>query len=133
MSFDSRENGVMAGWDINRGLSFIPQQMRMRLAMGLAIAADLVQIVGFPVFAEGAASPVDDVVDLVMAVSLGLLLGWHWEFAPSFAAKLIPGVDLVPLWSLAVGNVWRKTKKEPVASEPVTIEGTVERGDLPKR
>jgi len=38
------------------------------------------------------------------------LLGWHWEFLPSFLAKLIPGADLVPFWTLAVANVWRKAK-----------------------
>ena len=37
-----------------------------------------------------------------LAVVLTALLGWHWEFLPSFAAKLVPGVDLVPLWTLAV-------------------------------
>jgi hypothetical protein len=133
MGVVTRENGIMAGWDMKRGISLIPQQARMRLAMGLAIAADVVLMIGFPMFVEGAASPLDDVVDLVMAGALTLLLGWHWEFLPSFAAKLVPGVDLVPLWSLAVGNVWRKSAKEPAAPEPVTIEGTVERGDMPKR
>ena len=38
------------------------------------------------------------------------LLGWHWEFLPSFFAKLVPGVDLVPFWTIAVANVYRKTK-----------------------
>jgi hypothetical protein len=38
------------------------------------------------------------------------LLGWHWEFLPSFAAKLVPGADLVPFWTLAVANVYRKSK-----------------------
>jgi hypothetical protein len=52
---------------------------------------------------------------------LSYLLGWHWEFLPSFLAKLVPGVDLVPLWSLAVGNVFRKSKQLPV-----TLEGQVE-------
>jgi len=40
------------------------------------------------------------------------LLGCHWEFLPSFAAKLIPGVDLVPLWTLAVANVYRKSRAQ---------------------
>ncbi len=40
------------------------------------------------------------------------LLGWHWEFLPSFLAKLVPGVDLVPFWTLAVANVWRKAKRD---------------------
>jgi hypothetical protein len=45
------------------------------------------------------------------------LLGWHWEFLPSFAAKLIPGVDLVPLWTLAVANVYRKSWAQVAFSE----------------
>jgi hypothetical protein len=68
-------------------------------------------------FVEGAASPADDVLDVGVAATLFYLLGWHWEFLPSFAAKLVPGVDLVPLWTLAVANVYRKTKRI-AASEP---------------
>ncbi len=45
------------------------------------------------------------------------LLGWHWEFLPSFLAKLAPGVDLVPFWTLAVANVYRKAKRIAVAAE----------------
>jgi hypothetical protein len=44
------------------------------------------------------------------------LLGCHWEFLPSFAAKLIPGVDLVPLWTLAVANVYRKSRAQVVTT-----------------
>jgi hypothetical protein len=133
MKADWRDNDVMATRIASAGAIALSEQTRLKLAMGLAIAADVVQAVGFPVFIEGAASPVDDVVDLCMAGALSLLLGWHWEFAPSFAAKLVPGVDMFPLWSLAVANVWRKAKKEVASSEPVTIEGTVEREDSPKR
>jgi hypothetical protein len=45
------------------------------------------------------------------------LLGMHWEFLPSFLGKLVPGVDLVPFWSLAVANVYRKTRNLPVTIE----------------
>src|ERR1700738_3924119 len=45
------------------------------------------------------------------------LLGWHWEFLPSFFAKLVPGVDLVPFWTMAVANVYRKSKRIAVAEE----------------
>jgi len=83
----------------------------MRAALILAILADIVQIVVFPLFVEGAASPADDILDLAVAGVLSYLLGWHWEFLPSFAAKLIPGVDFVPLWTLAVANVYRKSKQ----------------------
>ena len=84
---------------------------QFRFAMLLAIAADVLQIAVFPMFVEGALSPVDDVLDLAVGVVMIRLLGWHWEFLPSFFAKLVPGVDLVPFWTLAVASVWRKAKR----------------------
>ena len=83
---------------------------RMKSALLLAILADVVQLFLLPAFVEGAASPADDILDLSMAGILAWLLGWHWEFLPSFAGKLIPGVDMVPLWTLAVANVYRKNR-----------------------
>jgi hypothetical protein len=90
---------------------------RFRAAMVLAIIADALQIVVFPLFVEGALSPADDVLDFGVAALLVNLLGWHWEFLPSFFAKLVPGVDLVPFWTLAVANVYRKSKQIAVAEE----------------
>jgi hypothetical protein len=85
--------------------------LRFRIAAILAIAADVLQIFVFPLFSEGALSPADDVLDLAVAFILVRLLGWHWEFLPAFAAELVPGVDLVPFWTFAVGNVYRKWKQ----------------------
>lgn len=90
---------------------------RFKAAMALAIVADALQIVVFPFFIEGAASPADDILDFGMAAVLFYLLGWHWEFLPSFFAKLVPGVDLVPFWTLAVANVYRKSKRITVTLE----------------
>jgi hypothetical protein len=87
------------------------QIMRFRIALILAIVADALQIILLPLFVEGAESPADDVLDAGVGAALIYLLGWHWEFAPSFLAKLVPGVDLVPLWTLAVANVYRKSKR----------------------
>ena len=84
---------------------------QFRLALLLAIAADVLQIAVFPMFVEGALSPMDDGLDLVVGLVMWQLLGWHWEFLPSFFAKLVPGVDLVPFWTLAVASVWRKAKR----------------------
>jgi hypothetical protein len=108
--------------EVNKGVSAVSPGNRMRAAFALAIVADLVQIALFPLFIEGAASPADDVLDLGMAGALSFLLGWHWEFAPSFLGKLVPGVDFVPLWTLAVANVYRKSKKLVTTEDPV-IEG----------
>jgi len=85
----------------------------------LAMVADAVQIIGFPLFAEGALSPLDDILDVIVAVALLRLIGWHWEFLPSFAAELVPGVDLVPFWTLAVANVYRKWKQIEVAGDHI--------------
>ena len=57
---------------------------RLRAAIVLAIIADALQIVLLPLFVEGAESPVDDVLDLGMGAMMVYLLGWQWEFLPSF-------------------------------------------------
>jgi hypothetical protein len=85
--------------------------------MVLAIVADALQIAVFPFFVEGALSPAEDVLDLGVGALMIHLLGWHWEFLPSFLAKLVPGVDLVPFWTIAVVNVYRKSKRIAVSPE----------------
>ena len=102
----------------------VTPNVRMRAALLLAIAADVLQMVVFPLFAPGAASPADDILDLALAGLLSWLLGWHWEFLPSFAGKLVPGVDLVPLWTLAVANVYRKTRHQSVTPGQGPRQGT---------
>jgi hypothetical protein len=90
---------------------------RFRAAMILAIIADALQVAVFPLFVEGAMSPADDVLDFGVGALMVHLLGWHWEFLPSFFAKLIPGVDLVPFWTIAVANVYRKSKRIAAEAE----------------
>jgi len=85
---------------------------QFRTAMLLAIVADVLQLAVFPAFVEGAMSPADDLLDLGVAAIMTRLLGWHWEFLPTFFAKLVPGMDLVPFWTLAVASVWRKARQE---------------------
>jgi hypothetical protein len=85
--------------------------VRFRIALILAIVADVLQIALLPMFVEGAASPADDALDAGVGIALIALLGWNWEFAPSFIGKLVPGADLIPLWTLAVASVYRKTKR----------------------
>ncbi len=103
--------------DMTRTTFTISPGTRIRAAMALAIVADLLQVIVFPIFVEGVESPPDDILDVVVGGVLVTLLGWHWEFLPSFAAKLVPGVDLVPFWTMAVANVYRKSKRIAVAAE----------------
>jgi len=81
----------------------------------VALAADTIQIAFLPLFAEGALSPADDVLDIAVAIILVRLLGWHWAFLPSLIAELVPGLDLFPTWTAAV---WFVTRKSPLADEP---------------
>jgi hypothetical protein len=94
-----------------------PLASRFRAAFVLALIADALQIVVFPLFVAGAESPVDDALDFGIGAVMLYLLGWHWEFLPSFIGKLVPGVDLVPFWTLAVANVYRKSKRITVNGE----------------
>jgi hypothetical protein len=99
---------------MNQAPVIIPRRSQFRAAMILAIIADALQIIVFPLFIEGAISPADDLLDLGIGGVLAYLLGWHWEFLPSFFAKLVPGVDLVPFWTMSVANVYRKSRSLPV-------------------
>lgn len=103
--------------DVPRDTITMSSKSRFRAAMILAIIADALQIVFLPLFVEGGESPADDILDFGVAAALVYLLGWHWEFLPSFLAKLVPGVDLVPFWTMAVANVYRKSKQMVVATE----------------
>jgi hypothetical protein len=100
---------------------------RLRAAIALAVVADVLQIAIFPLFVEGALSPADDIFDFAIGAALTYLLGWHWEFLPSFITKLVPGADLVPCWTLAVANVYRKSKRIAIAKEAVGADSDARR------
>jgi hypothetical protein len=97
-----------------------------RLAWAIAMAADALQIVAFPFFVEGGLSPADSVLDLLVSVLMIRLLGWHWAFLPTAAAKLIPGADLFPTWTTAVWFVTRHKVSGSSESPVVEIRPDVE-------
>jgi hypothetical protein len=80
----------------------------------------------FPAFMEGFLSPANDALDVAVAVTLSILLGWHWAFLPSFLAEMIPVVGLVPTWTAAVFYVTSGAMPPPEGELP-----TVERVDPP--
>ena len=102
---------------VTHDMNTIRPASRFRAAFILALIADALQIVIFPLFVAGAESPADDALDFGIGAVMLYLLGWHWEFLPSFLAKLVPGMDLVPFWTLAVVSVYRKSKRIAVATE----------------
>lgn len=103
------------------GSSIRLSRSRFRAAIVMAVVADAVQFVAYYAFAEGALSPADDILDAGVALALTALVGWHWEFAPSFLGELVPGLDLVPFWTLAILNVYRKWKQTPHVQDTIDI------------
>ncbi len=89
-----------------------------RLAWMVAICADALQLAVTPLFAEGVLSPLDAVLDALVAVLLVRLLGWHWAFLPTLMVEALPGVDLFPTWTAAVFFVTRQAHHP---SEPVIL------------
>jgi hypothetical protein len=103
---------------------------RIWVARGLAVTADVIQIGLAPLFLEGAISPFDAVLDVLMAGILTLLVGWHWAFLPAFVAELAPGLDLVPSWTLAVFLATRRRtapKMAPRDDRVIDVEPVHER------
>jgi hypothetical protein len=80
-------------------------RQRKRIAFTVALCADLAQIVLWPAFAGGAASPFDDALDVAVAVVLSLTLGFSPRLALAFALELVPGADLFPTWTAVVASI----------------------------
>ncbi len=80
-------------------------QDRKRLALGIALAADVLQLALAPLFAEGALSPLDDLLDVVVAIALWATLGWRKRTLLALGLELIPGVALFPSWTAVVATL----------------------------
>jgi len=93
---------------------------RTRIAWIVAIAADALQIVLLPFFGEGFLSPLTDGIDLVVAVVMVVLLGWHFAFLPTAIAEVLPALNLFPTWTAAVFFVTRRRggKEDARGEEP---------------
>jgi hypothetical protein len=81
----------------------------------LAVVADALQLGLLPLFVGGGLSLVNDVLDVLVAGAMIALVGWHWAFVPTFLAELVPGLDLVPTWTMAALLVTGRGGTEPPA------------------
>jgi hypothetical protein len=101
------------------GLLGAPAVSRRRWAVAFTVAAlaDLAQIVLFPAFIEGAASPLEDALDATVALVLLLTLGYSHRLLFAFALELVPGADLFPTWTAVVASI--PSTAEPRAAAAV--------------
>ncbi|HXC17086.1 MAG TPA: hypothetical protein VNV60_06570, partial [Holophagaceae bacterium] len=86
---------------------------RARAALVIAIVVDVIQIAiqatgPFQIF-------VDWPLDLLTAIAMMALVGFHWAFLPTFLAEAVPWLDVVPTWTLAVLFV---TRQKPAVEAP---------------
>ena len=86
---------------------------RVWIARALALFVDLVQWGLLP----ASLTPFNSAIDVAMGLTMVALVGWHWAFLPTFLAELVPFVDLVPTWTLAVMFATRGR----VAEAPPTV------------
>ncbi len=78
---------------------------RKKIALVIAGVADLIQLGFFPVFGEGALSPPDDVLDVIVAIALFATLGFKLRLLVALGIELVPGVALFPSWTAVVATL----------------------------
>jgi hypothetical protein len=89
-----------------------PRQVKLAFAVG--ILADIFQLpVNLSFFSVGLATiggeipleALDAAIDVVAALLINRLLGFHWALLPTFALELVPGLDAAPTWTACVAYV----------------------------
>ncbi|HEX4339752.1 MAG TPA: hypothetical protein VH062_27780 [Polyangiaceae bacterium] len=94
-------------------------------ARGIALAADALQIVLFPLFAGGVPEGADAALDVAVGAALCWLCGFHAAFLPTFIGEALPTVDLFPTWTLAVLFVTRKGGAPELPGTKAALPGDV--------
>jgi hypothetical protein len=92
-------------------------QRRVLLARTLAVVVDLAQWALLP----AALTPLNNGIDVATGLLMIALVGWHWAFLPTFFAELVPFVDLVPTWTLAVMIATRDAGVTGASAAPPTL------------
>jgi hypothetical protein len=98
---------------------------RAKVAIGVAVLADLIQLpINLSFFAAAASGvglvaadipleTLDAAIDIATAFIVNSLLGFHWTLLPTCALEMIPGVDTLPTWTACVAYVaWRRKTEQ---------------------
>ncbi len=94
---------------------------RVRSAYAVAVVTDALQFVLGP-FGWAFA---DEILDLVAALLVWRLLGFHPALLPTFALEFLPVSDLLPMWTGCVALVVALRRKQQGASPPPPSRGPV--------
>ncbi len=82
---------------------------RMVLALGIAVAADGLQLLLGPLGWAFA----DQAIDLVAMLLLSWVVGFHLLFLPTFVVELVPVLEDLPTWTACTAAVIALRKREP--------------------
>ena len=94
---------------------------RVRTAYAIAVATDALQLVLGPV----GWALVDEALDVVAAVAMWRILGFHPLLLPTFIVEFLPVTDLLPTWTGCVAVVVALRKRQQQTSTPPPASGTV--------
>lgn len=96
-------------------------RQRMWLAYGVAITADLLQMVLGPVgWLYG-----DEIIDLAAAALTVALLGFHPLLLPTFLIEFLPVADMLPTWTACVALVVATRRRQQGEAPPPPGPGQV--------
>ena len=93
--------------------------LRIRAAYAVAATVDVLQLVGGPL----GWVLVDQALDVVAAVLMWRLLGFHPLLLPTFVVEFLPVADLLPTWTGCVAVVVALRKRQHTMTAPSRSTG----------
>src|SRR5262249_7452655 len=101
---------------------------RKAIALTIAVLADLTQLVLWPAFAGGAASPFAEALAVAVALALLMTLGVSGRLALALVLELVPGADLFPTWTAVVATIPVRDDASEIAPENAVEAPGIEPG-----
>ena len=92
---------------------------RIRAAYAVAATVDVLQLVGGPL----GWVLIDQALDVVAAVLMWRLLGFHPLLLPTFVVEFLPVADLLPTWTGCVAVVVALRKRQQAMTPPSRLTG----------
>ena len=94
---------------------------RVRLAYGIALTSDVVQLLLGPL----GWSLADEIIDVAAMISISFVIGFHPLLLPTFVVEFLPVVDLLPTWTACVALVVSLRKRQQIAPPEPPAQGPV--------
>jgi hypothetical protein len=94
---------------------------RVRLAYGVAIATDVLQVALGPIGWAFA----DETLDVIAAIVMWRLLGFHPLLLPTFVIEFLPVADMLPTWTGCVALVVALRRRQQ-ATTPVPVGDVID-------